>query len=80
MNKKKRYVQPAVTCYQIEVQQQMMAGSVLDRTEYGDGSSDWDQSYITGRSGYGDGSSDWDQSYITGRSNYSDGSSSWSQD
>ncbi len=61
MIKKKRYVQPAVTCYQIEVQQKMMAGSVLDRPEYDDGSDDWDQSDIGGRPDYGDGSSDWSQ-------------------
>lgn len=79
MIKKKKYVQPAVTCYQIEVQQQMMAGSVLDRPEYGDGSSDWDQSDISGRPEYGDGSSDWDQSNITGRPVYGEGSP-WSQD
>ena len=77
---KKKYVRPAVTCYQIEAQQRMMAGSVPDRPDYGDGSSVWDQSDITGRPDYGDGSDDWDQSDIGGRPNYSDGSSSWSQD
>ena len=40
---KKKYVRPAVTCYQIEAQQRMMAGSVPDRPDYDDGSDDWDQ-------------------------------------
>lgn len=32
---KKKYVKPAVTCYQIEAQQQMMAGSVTEATKEG---------------------------------------------
>lgn len=32
---KKKYVRPAVTCYQIEVQRQMMAGSVTEGTKAG---------------------------------------------
>ena len=79
MIKKKRYVQPAVTCYQIEVQRQMMAGSVLNRPDYNDDSNVWDQSDITGRPDYGDGGSDWDQSNMGGRPNYGEGSP-WNQD
>lgn len=59
---KKKYVRPAVTCYQIEAQQQMLAGSTLNpRDPYDSDDTGWDQSDFNDRPDYGDGSDDWDQ-------------------
>lgn len=60
---KKKYVRPAVTCYQIEAQQQMMAGSTLNpREPYDSDDTGWDQSDFDDRPGYDLGDEDdWDQ-------------------